>query len=145
MTEELTGDDVALLMEQLRSVLNICFCNIVEEPEQNLFPKSQIIATEFLVKCMNVNARNSLLVTTHSPFVLSVLNNMIFAAKINSKTVEPSLYVDSNDFSAYMISGGKITSVFDSGTGVMDTAVIDDCATMLNQRFDDLYEEQING
>lgn len=143
LSSDFTESDKTVLMAQLRSILNICFANIVEEPEQNLYPSSQIEVTKFLVSCLNENVRNSLLITTHSPFVLSTLNNLLYASKIGSKQIEEKYKLDAKSCCAYLCEDGKIVDIFDKQNQIIDTAVIDDCATLLNQQFDDLYNEEI--
>lgn len=59
-----------------------CFINIVEEPEQNLYPTSQKLAIFALLKAMNSHPNNRLLITTHSPFVISYINLSLLAHKI---------------------------------------------------------------
>jgi hypothetical protein len=51
-----------------------CFINIVEEPEQNLFPTSQRALLNSLLECNNRMAGNKLIVTTHSPYIINYLS-----------------------------------------------------------------------
>ena len=57
--------------------LSKCFINIVEEPEQNLFPKSQQNTLNSLLEFNNLNEGNKLIMTTHSPYILSYLTMAI--------------------------------------------------------------------
>lgn len=45
--------------------------NVVEEPEQNLFPDSQVKMMYSLLGYQNRNALNQLIITTHSPYILN--------------------------------------------------------------------------
>lgn len=143
LNSELTESDKSVLMAQLKSIINVAFANIVEEPEQNLYPSAQIEVARFLVHCMNENERNSLLITTHSPFILSTLNNLLYATKIHSKQVDVGSSLYAEQCSAYLCKDGEIIDILDKDNGIIDTTVIDDCATILNQQFDDLYNEEI--
>jgi predicted ATPase len=49
------------------------FVNIVEEPEQNLFPISQWKMLQSLLKFNNMNDGNKLILTTHSPYLINYL------------------------------------------------------------------------
>ena len=49
------------------------FINIVEEPEQNLFPTSQNKILFDLLDCNNRSNDNQLMITTHSPYIISYL------------------------------------------------------------------------
>jgi predicted ATPase len=53
--------------------LSKCFINIVEEPEQNLFPTSQRHILNSLLEFNNQSEGNKLIMTTHSPYILSYL------------------------------------------------------------------------
>jgi predicted ATPase len=50
-----------------------CFINIVEEPEQNLYPTSQRHILNSLLEFNNQSEGNKLIMTTHSPYILSYL------------------------------------------------------------------------
>jgi predicted ATPase len=64
---------------------NSAFVNIVEEPEQNLFPQSQIVLINELVKFANLGTQNKLLMTTHSPYVLIALTLAAQARQLKTK------------------------------------------------------------
>lgn len=61
------------------------FINIVEEPEQNLFPKSQRLVLNKLVAYNNENEHNQLVLTTHSPYLINYLTLAIEAGKLVDK------------------------------------------------------------
>ena len=63
------------------------FLNIVEEPEQNLFPQSQMKNIEFLLRCANCNEKNKLIITTHSPYVLSYITLAAKAYELSKRGV----------------------------------------------------------
>ncbi len=50
------------------------FINIVEEPEQNLFPSSQWKVLQSLLFFNNLNTGNQLIMTTHSPYIINFLS-----------------------------------------------------------------------
>ncbi|ULJ59987.1 AAA family ATPase [Wielerella bovis] len=58
------------------------FINIVEEPEQNLFPNSQWGILKELLKFNNLRLSNQLLITTHSPYIINYLSITIKASQI---------------------------------------------------------------
>lgn len=61
---------------------------IIEEPEQNLFPKAQRDLVYYLLeKCLNKDG-NRLTITTHSPYILYALNNCIMAGLVSDKMSE---------------------------------------------------------
>ena len=52
---------------------------IVEEPEQNLFPKTQMELLYYLFSEINHGRNHRLVITTHSPYILYALNNCLLA------------------------------------------------------------------
>lgn len=50
------------------------FINVVEEPEQNLFPNSQRIILNNLLEFTNMKGGNQLILTTHSPYIINYLS-----------------------------------------------------------------------
>ncbi|MCP6711396.1 ATP-binding protein, partial [Klebsiella pneumoniae] len=50
------------------------FINIVEEPEQNLFPSSQWEMLKSLLEFNRQGKSNRLVLTTHSPYIVSYLS-----------------------------------------------------------------------
>ncbi len=67
-------------------VVNSRLINIVEEPEQNLYPASQAEVLYYLLKTLECSD-NSLLITTHSPYLLSYLTLAAKSAELVSKGV----------------------------------------------------------
>jgi predicted ATPase len=64
---------------------NKCFINIVEEPEQNLFPTSQQKMLYSLLDFNNINEGNKLIITTHSPYLINYLTLAVKAHSLKSK------------------------------------------------------------
>jgi predicted ATPase len=64
------------------------FVNIVEEPEQNLFPSSQWEMLKSLVQYANQLPDNKLLITTHSPYILNWFSISGLAFEISKKLSE---------------------------------------------------------
>jgi len=65
--------------------INRCFINIVEEPEQNLFPTSQGILLNKLVEFNNKSVGNKLIMTTHSPYIINYLTLAVEAKNLLNK------------------------------------------------------------
>lgn len=75
-----------ILIEQLnKRYKNECFLNIVEEPEQNLFPVSQKDVLHKLLAVFNSNPLNGLIITTHSPYIIDELSLAVKAGAVLKK------------------------------------------------------------
>lgn len=70
LTEEVKKASLELLSSRFKYS---SFINIVEEPEQNLFPTSQRQMLNSLIEFTNMAEGNKLIVTTHSPYIINYL------------------------------------------------------------------------
>ncbi|MCK9524166.1 MAG: ATP-binding protein [Proteobacteria bacterium] len=61
--------------------------NVVEEPEQNLFPESQTRMMYSLLGHRNRNPLNQLIITTHSPYVLGAVT-LAVGCSVSSPTLD---------------------------------------------------------
>ena len=61
---------------------------IVEEPEQNVFPKTQMELLYHLISEINHGRNHRLLMTTHSPYILYALNNCLLAYLVKDRLDE---------------------------------------------------------
>ena len=108
---------------------------IIEEPELNLFPTLQVDLVNNLVAQLN-NTKANLLITTHSPYILSVMDNLIYANDVYQKAkaenkdeqikrieklVAPSMLINYDEVAAYWCKDdGNVVCINDDeirGTG----------------------------
>ncbi len=83
----------SLTEEQRRNALSVlssrfnktAFINIVEEPEQNLFPQSQWEMLKSMLEFNNMSVNNKLIMTTHSPYIIAYLNIAMQAKHLSSR------------------------------------------------------------
>jgi len=73
------------ISEEAKKFNKTAFINIVEEPEQNLFPSSQQKMLNSLLKFNNMNEGNKLIITTHSPYLINYLTIAIQGAYLLDK------------------------------------------------------------
>lgn len=94
---------------------------IIEEPELNLYPTTQKDLVYYLAnRC--TKDENQLLMTTHSPYVLSALNNLLFAYQVAqkhpdkegeiSKIIPKESWLNPAEFAAYYVGDGTVRSIF---------------------------------
>lgn len=85
-----------LTEEQKRVALSVlsarfnktAFINIVEEPEQNLFPSSQWDILKSLLAFNSQGPHNRLVLTTHSPYIVNYLSLAIQGRHLQQRIVE---------------------------------------------------------
>lgn len=84
--DTLTDEQKRVALSVLSSKFNkTSFINIVEEPEQNLFPTSQWEILQSLLRFNNMNLKNKLIITTHSPYIINYLSILIQGAFLKEK------------------------------------------------------------
>lgn len=120
---------------------------IIEEPESHLFPESQKYMTE-LIALVN-NCKHSVVLTTHSPYVLGTLNNLLYAhtiqvqhAKEADKIIPESLWLDYHYFDSWFVKDGIIENCMDSELHMIQNERIDEISKVINSDFDDLLNLQ---
>ncbi|KAA6341227.1 hypothetical protein EZS27_010972 [termite gut metagenome] len=123
------------------------FINIVEEPEQNLFPVSQMEMTKSLVSICNQNENNKLIISTHSPYVLATINNLILAKKTGKKypnkvnlKIEKHLWLNPDDVFAGVVREGTVEEIIDKELDMIKMEQIDSVSRLINSDFDFLYQ-----
>lgn len=60
----------------------------LEEPEQNLFPRTQRDLIYKLIETINQNENHTLTITTHSPYILYALNNCMMGYNVKNSMPE---------------------------------------------------------
>lgn len=84
--DNLTEEQKRVALSVLSSKFNkSAFINIVEEPEQSLFPTSQWEMLKKLFEFNNMNAGNKLIMTTHSPYMVNYISIAIQAEYLKRK------------------------------------------------------------
>ena len=128
---------------------------VVEEPELNLFPKAQKKLIEFFVENINRNG-HSFVLPTHSPYILSSINNLVYAyciANINDgvfrdrvKEIIPEKYwLNPDDISVYYLNDeGTNTDIFNRQENLINTDYIDSVSRVISKEFDELLNMEIS-
>jgi len=84
--ENFSEEVLKALMEKLSSQFRYeIFINVVEEPEQNLYPDSQRRILHELLKYKNERINNKLLITTHSPYLINYLSIAVKAHSLKDR------------------------------------------------------------
>lgn len=117
---------------------------ILEEPEAHLYPDAQKKITELL--SMFVNANNNVMITTHSPYVLGSINNLLFANQIISKQQNSADEVYDiisenkilNSCKAYHVNDHKVNLCM-ADDGLIKNEVIDGASYEINEEYDNLF------
>lgn len=120
---------------------------VIDEPEMNLHPESQVKLLESLAILVNLGVR--ILLTTHSPYLMAHLNNIVNGNHQNPQLLAEQaklLYLqDSRAFlkmeqvSAYEMKNNQLLSLHDPEYGIRwDT--LSDVSVDIQQKFFAIYE-----
>lgn len=132
---------------------------IIEEPESNLFPNAQKLITEFIALAQN-EGKNQVIITTHSPYILGTVNNLLFAKKIEDeihhkeksrfisndkikeldKIVSKNKRIDFQNFSAFFMEYNKPKDCTDKEFHSIKNEVIESASENINKDFDKMLE-----
>ncbi len=89
--------DEILLDEKLKKFIPSFFINIVEEPEQNLFPTSQQKVINSLLEYNNALDSNKLIITTHSPYIIGYMTLAVKAMELYKKAKKEEVRAQINE------------------------------------------------
>lgn len=141
-----------LLVLENRAILkNQIF--IIEEPEINLYPNTQKDLIEYLIeKC--TKGDNRLIITTHSPYILTALNNCIQAKNALrdhpeqtdevAKLIRPESQIDYEDVMAYFVADGTAKPIMNDENRLINGNALDEISNDLTETFDRLLDLEMH-
>lgn len=125
----------------------------VEEPEAHLYPTAQREIVHLLAAVTDLSsneASGQYVITTHSPYILSALNNLMYGAQIAQQSPDKRAHVTRilgdaalvapANVRAYAFGDGKIESIIDADTGLVKATVLDSVSNDLAREFEALVD-----
>ena len=142
---------------------NISFTNdflvpiIIEEPEISCFPYTQYKLLDHIVSNLSIKTdgksiyKNQLIITTHSPYILTSLNNLMYAYEVGqtepvetNKIIDKKYWINPDDVSAYMLlNDGTSEDILDRAEKLIRAEKIDSVSGFLNEQFDALLNIEL--
>ena len=150
-------ESIRILQDIFLNILdNTKVLRILEEPEAHLFPVAQKQLIELLALMINQNNDNQLIITTHSPYVLTVFNNLLFANRVVEKNpstqsevaqiIPQDSWLSAKDFSAYSLGNQSVSQdtnycepIFNQEKGTIQQNYLDTVSEILGGDFQALY------
>ena len=141
---------LVLARNRLHTTNGVRTALIIEEPEAHLFPTSQADLVNLFALICNTRSQ-SILMTTHSPYILTALNNLMIAHAISSEgnentrrraaeIVPQNQQLAFENVAAYSISEGTATSILAEDTKTIGTTIIDSVSEDFGGVLDALLE-----
>lgn len=119
---------------------------LIEEPESHIFPQAQKDMMELVALFANLN-NNRVVITTHSPYILTSANNLIYAHVIGQKRPEEvkkivSLYswLDYDKVGVYFVDKGESELILNEETRQIKVERIDEVSGVLNEEYERLFD-----
>lgn len=145
LTAQTIMDEMRSFYNQLTMPNSISF--ILEEPEQNLYPSTQVELLKDIFKACNGIHPSTALITTHSPYTLTFINNLIYAARIGELHPEPvkkiipsDLWLQADIVSAYRVSNGTVTEIMDEEIHEIKAELIDEVSQAINEQYEKIAD-----
>ena len=117
----------------------------LEEPELSVFPETQYNLMRLLAWLSNETRLDfPFVITTHSPYVLSAFNNLIYAGQLDERdairgeiSIPERYRIQRGAFAAYCIQNGVLKSIL-SDSGLIDGEYLDSVSETIGDEFDKL-------
>ena len=135
-----------IILEQKKAFL------VVEEPEAHLFPKAQRNIINLIALLVN-STGSKVLLTTHSPYILTSSNVLLYSGKVEGKrkssidSVIPKVFrLSYEKTAAYIVGteGRTVVSLMDEETHMIDADYIDSVSEITNEELERLLELENN-
>lgn len=120
----------------------------IEEGEMNIFPSTQYNFVKALVRTMDFDRGDTLLLTTHSPYIMTSINNLIQASNalkegelskdVVAKVIPEDCWLDYNIVSAWSVNDGKIVSINDDDYRMISSDALDLASEEISNDFSKL-------
>ncbi len=124
---------------------------VIEEPEINLYPTAQKQLVEEIISFTN-SGDHQVCITTHSPYIISSIDNLLKASYVNQlkpeakakidKIIPQSQWIDPKDISCYYLEAGKGKSLIDKKMMMIDHNKLDDVSELIAKTHDKLLNIQ---
>lgn len=114
---------------------------IIEEPEAHLYPNAQLELVKLISLVVNMTG-SDILVTTHSPYILSSFNLLTYSGKIEGEEfkgiVDKEYRINPNKMGAYKLENGGCRDIFDYEESMIVSDEIDGVSACINNTFNEL-------
>ena len=131
---------------------------IIEEPEISCFPYTQYKLLKHIVSNLSIKIhdkllyKNQLIITTHSPYILTSINNLMYAFEVGkkepeetNKIIDKKYWINPDDVSAYMLlTDGTCEDILDREEGLIKAEKIDGVTNTLNEQFSSMLNLQFS-
>jgi len=87
------------------------------------------------------------MVTTHSPYILSSVNNLMYAYQVGTKKevevaarIPKDLWLDGSRVQAFFVDEGVLKDIIDAEQGLIKEEALDSASALINEDYEFLFE-----
>jgi hypothetical protein len=125
----------------------------IEEPEAHLFPSTQRLVVELMARSFRAReGEMNLVITTHSPYILTSINNLLQAGQLYStasietaqklgRIINKKHIFKLGEVGFYGLGDGQAAQIMDADTGLINAEVIDSVSSEIAIQFGQLLAE----
>ena len=118
---------------------------VFEEPEAHLYPEGQDTVIRLISLLYGANSKNNIIITTHSPYVLSSANNLIYASNVSrnnrseiEKIIPKKIWLPFENVNTYLIDH-ECSDIIDYELKMIKAEIIDSASALLNEEYDRMH------
>lgn len=141
----------AIILERKKAFI------IIEEPEAHLFPKAQKDIMSLIALMVNAD-NNKVVITTHSPYILTSANILLYSDKVEGTqardgkaVIHKNFRIMYRSFGAYKVEKPQkdgeeyMESLMDKESHMINTDYIDEVSSIINSELSQLLNMEIEG
>ncbi len=148
-TDEITEHFTAVLVRFINNIHtphSTAF--FIEEPEQNLYPTAQRDLINHMAAMLHEQS-HTLFITTHSPYLLTSINNLLYASEAaetdyaaTNKIIPNERWILPHEVAAWKICDKNRTLIplLEEDIAMLRAEEIDDVSNTINEEFDALFD-----
>lgn len=111
---------------------------IIEEPEQNLFPDTQLDLIENMLTSCTSKREHGFTITTHSPYIVNFLNVLLLRYY---KHVENKVVLNPEDLTVFSVQNGIFINQLQKNTETGQISIaVDDLTSAMQEMYNEYYE-----
>ena len=117
----------------------------IEEPEAHIFPSTQKELVYSLISLLNGRKKHFCFIATHSPYIMTAINNLIQASETMAESKEKAALVEQRfsrrqslpygDVAAFAMKDGKIASIMDDTFRLISAEALDHASQEISDDF----------
>lgn len=127
---------------------------VIEEPEAHLFPIAQGQVSSLIASAYNAqNRQGTFTITTHSPYILTAINNLIQASNVSEmpnanhaalhEVIPRNQMISFSDVSAYIVDRGTVKPIMDEELSLIQADAVDSVSQYFSEKFERLIELEL--